>query len=216
MASESPSRITFDGSNWQDLTRLLTVTQMKFLQSANTDDDEFASDEAKCAYLVSQFTGPALDWAGASYTANNAVFNQYTIFVQGVKDAFGISDQGLEAQRRGELEGLKWHHDLPVFFAEFDRITHQLNLTGNETKIALLRAKLPFNVTKLLAEQALNFHDYSTMRERLLTMWSLDPSASAVGGTGHHAPQSSKKRPRCGRCGRKGHTASECRAKNIH
>jgi hypothetical protein len=138
------------------------------------------------------------------------LFINYDTFVMEVRNAFGISDQGLEAQRRGELEALKWQTDLPVFFAEFDRLTQLLNLAGNQTKIALVRSKLPLHVQKLLAEQALNFHDYGTMRERLLTMWSLDPG-KAITGTGSGA---GKKRPRCGRCGKKGHTAADCRAKN--
>jgi len=187
---------------------------MEFLQSAHLADDEnpYSTQVSRCAYLVTHFRGPALDWAGATYGANDQVFNNFDNFVQGVRDAFGISTEGLEAQRRGELEGLTWNAtDLPVFFAEFDRITFQLGLTGHSTKIALLRAKLPVHVQKLLAEQALNFANYDTMRERLLTMWNLDPNRN----TAVQKNSSTKtKRPRCGRCGKKGHAASDCRSKN--
>lgn len=206
--------ITFNGSQWQDLVRLVTRCEMEFLQYAHMadDDNNYSTEEAKCAYLVSHFRGPALDWAGLVHGTNAEVFNNFNNFVEGVKQQFGISDEGLAAQRRGELEGLTWpSKDLPVFFAEFDRITAQLGLTGHATKIALLRAKLPTHVQKLLAEQALNFANYHTMRERLLTMWSLDPNRQTAVREG---PSSNKKRPRCGRCGKKGHTASDCRAKN--
>jgi hypothetical protein len=211
--SSEDTSITFDGSNWQDLSRLATASRMKFLQTANLEDDPYATDEAKCAYLVSHFRGPALDWAGERYDNNPAAFNQYIVFVQTVRQAFGISDEGLRAQRRGQLEGLKWQSDLAVFFAEFDRLTQQLGLTEDATKIALVRNKLPVHVQKLLAEQALDFANYSTMRERLLVMWNLDPSRSSniVAGSGS---STTKKRPRCGRCGKKGHAASECRSKN--
>jgi hypothetical protein len=152
-----------------------------------------------------------LDWVGQASQASVNFFDKYDAFIINVRNAFGISDAGLEAQRRGELEALKWNSDLPVFFAEFDRLTQLLNLTGDEVKIALVRTKLPQHVQKLLAEQALNFANYETMRERLLVMWSLDPGRS-IGGAG--TPGTGKKRPRCGRCGKKGHTAPDCRSKN--
>jgi len=206
---DSSTEITFDGSNWQDLSRLSTSARLEFLQDAEGAYDE---EPAKCAYLAQRFRGPALDWVGQQYDANPEVFNNYTNFVTNVRNSFGISDEGLGAQRRGQLEGLKWQSDLPVFFAEFDRLTQQLNLVGDATRIALLRTKLPPHIQKLLSEQALNFHNYDTMRERLLVMWNLDPSRQHgnIGSSG----TSKQKRPRCGRCGKKGHTASDCRAKN--
>jgi hypothetical protein len=152
-----------------------------------------------------------LDWVGQASQVSANFFDKYDAFIIDVRNAFGISDAGLEAQRRGELESLKWNSDLPVFFAEFDRLTQLLNLTGHEVKIALVRTKLPQHVQKLLAEQALNFANYETMRERLLVMWSLDPGRS-IGGAGTSG--TGKKRPRCGRCGKKGHTAPDCRSKN--
>jgi len=209
----SETSLTFDGSNWQDLTRLITSARMTFIQDSGRDEDKqrFTSDESRCAYLSASFRGPALDWVGQAIETNPQFFVNYDVFIINVRNGFGISDEGLGAQRRGELEGLRWNVTLPTFFAEFDRLTQLLNLTGDDTKIALLRNKLPSHVTKLLAEQALNFHDYGTMRERLLTMWSLDPGRSI--GVGASAPNKTK-RPRCGRCGKKGHTAAECRTKN--
>jgi hypothetical protein len=211
-ASDKSTDIIFEGSNWQDLSRLSTSARLEFLQTANTEDDPYEGEPAKCAYLAQRFRGPALDWVGQQYDANPEVFNNYNVFVQNVRNAFGISDDGLEAQRRGQLEGLKWQSDLPIFFAEFDRLTALLNLTGDATKIALLRSKLPLHIQKLLSEQALDFHNYDTMRGRLTTMWNLDPSRrqDVPSGSG----TSKQKRPRCGRCGKKGHTASDCRAKN--
>lgn len=209
---DSSTEITFDGSNWQDLSRLSTSARLEFLQTANAEEDPYSEEPAKCAYVAQRFRGPALDWVGQQYDSNQEVFNNYNTFIINVRNAFGISDEGLGAQRRGQLEGLKWQSDLPVFFAEFDRLTQLLNLSDHATRIALLRSKLPVHIQKLLAEQALNFHEYPTMRERLLVMWNLDP------GKKHEAVTSSgsskQKRPRCGRCGKKGHTAADCRAKN--
>jgi len=203
--------VAFDGSNWEDLTRLVTLANLYILQNADDYDD---NEPAKCALLASKFRGPALDWVGNTYAANTRLMTSFDGFVTAVRNAFGVSEDGLRAQRRGQLEGLLWQADLPVFFAEFDRLTHQLGVDQNATRIALLRAKLPTHVQKLLSEQALDFHDYDTMRERLLTMWSLDPSRRI--SQGHGPPIISKtpnKRPRCGRCGKRGHVAADCRSK---
>lgn len=201
--------LRFDGSNWQDLTRLVSTAQFKFLQTASLDDDPYAGGPARCAWLASRFSGPALDWAGQQLASGPAAFTSFDLFVENCRNQFGISDDGLRAQRRGQLEGLTWQSDLPVFFAEFDRLTQLLELRGDATKIALCRGKLPPHVQKLLAEQALDFHNYDTMRERLLTMWNLDPNKRTATST----PSANGKRPRCGRCAKKGHTASECRTK---
>jgi len=205
---------TFNGSNWQDLTRLVIATKLKFIADAAVDevDRKFTTDEAKCAALAASFTGPALDWVGQRYeTTGGSLFNDYNQFVLDVRNAFGISDEGLSAQRRMELEALTWGTDLPVFFAEFDRLTVALNLTSHSTRIALVTNKLPQKVRALLAEQALNFENYETMRERLLVMWNLDPSR-------YHSittpASTSRKRSKCGRCGKRGHQAADCRSKN--
>jgi hypothetical protein len=212
-SAEAESPVTFDGSNWQDLTRLVTATRMKFLQTVNMEDghDPYTTDSAKCAKLVSYFRGPALDWAGAEYDNDPTIFANYSTFVVLVRQAFGISDEGLSAQRRGQLEGLKWGPDLPVFFAEFDRLTQLLGLTGDAVRIALVRSKLPVHVQTLLAQQALNFASYDTMRERLQVMWALDPGRTISKPSG---TQTASRRPRCGKCGKRGHAAPDCRSKN--
>jgi hypothetical protein len=202
--------VPFDGSNWQDLQRLVTSSRMKFLQTAGLDTDPYEEDTAKCGYLTSFFTGAALDWAGQQFDLNPAIMNNFGNYVSTVRNAFGISDQGLQAQWRGQLEGLKWRPDLAVFFAEFDRLTALLNVTGHDARIALVRSKLPFATQKLLAEQALNFNNYETMRERLLQMWALDPSK----GAGTDVLTTRPAKVRCSKCGKKGHAASNCRSKN--
>lgn len=205
--------LTFDGSNWHDLTRLVTQVRLEIIMDSArpTDDQIFDQEGAKCAKLASYFSGPALDWFGEAYANNGALMADYDTFIITVRNAFGISTEGLQAQRRGELDNLTWSTDLPVFFAEFDRLTTQLQLAGHETRIALLKSKLPQHMQLKLAEQALNFNNYDTMRERLLMMWNLDPGRSKPITTGSQAKTG--KRSRCGRCGRRGHEARDCRAK---
>lgn len=206
--SEQLEAVYFDGSNWETLTRLSTQSFLVRLT-----DGEIDSDIDQCAWLAQRFRGPALDWVGQrlANTPPATLFAGYDAFLEEVRNNFGISDGGLNARRRGQLEDLKWdHNDLPVFFAEFDRLTQSLSIAGDDAKISLLRHKLPNSVQKLLAEQALDFHDYATMRERLLTMWALDPHRNtAVTSGSSSAP---RKRPRCGRCSKRGHTAADCRA----
>lgn len=205
--------LVFDGSNWHDLTRLVTQVRLDIVQDSarSLDEQVLDSEGSKCARLASNFRGPALDWIGEAYANNSALFTDYDAFIVTVRNAFGISSEGLQAQRRGELDALTWSADLPVFFAEFDRLTTQLQLGGHETRIALLKAKLPMHMQVKLAEQALNFSNYETMRERLLMMWNLDPSRSKPITQGSQT--NSGRRTRCGRCGRRGHEARDCKSK---
>lgn len=197
--------ITFDGSNWENFARL--ATQATLARIVETDVD---TDRDQCAWFAQRCRGPALDWVGNRFAANHALFNNYDAFLTEFRNAFGLSDDGLRAHRRGQLEALKWQSDLPVFFAEFDRLCSLLDINGNPVRIAMLRGKLPTKVQTLLSEQALDFADYATMRERLLTMWALDPNRNTA-----VASSSKPKKPRCGRCGKKGHSAADCRgAKN--
>ena len=203
--SNDAQAIYFDGSNWEALSRLSVQATMEFLLDPEKFDGE---DGAKCAFLVKGFRGPALDWVGARLAVNATLFQNYDQFLGHVRNAFGVSDDGLRAHRRGQLEALQWQADLPVFFADFDRLVTSLDMGGDATRIALLRNKLPVSVQKLLAEQALDFRNYDTMRERLLTMWALDPHKHTTVTPG----SSNRKRAKCGRCGKKGHTAPDCRA----
>lgn len=208
MANTQAPALSFDGSNWEDLNRLVMQSTL-----ARLLESEVNSDAEQCAWLSRHFVGPPLDWVASQYAHDNTLFSGRTFqqYVSLVRQHFGISDDGLRARRRGQLEGLAWNaSDLPTFFAEFDRLTAANLVTGDESKITLLRSKLPVHVQKLLAEQALDFANYDTMRERLLTMWSLDPNRNTA--VRHSGAHSSRSRPKCGRCGKKGHKASECHA----
>jgi hypothetical protein len=195
------TEIYFDGSNWEDLIRLEAIARFQFLQDSDYNDNA----PGRCAYLSSRFRGDALDWVATRYSLEPSIFENFPLFVAGVKEAFGIQNTNLVALRRTDLENLKWDADAPTFFANFDRLTMQLGMVAHETRITLLGPKLPHSVRKKLAEQALNFANYDTMRERILTMWALDPDRE---------PVAKPKKPRCGKCGKKGHVAAECKAKN--
>lgn len=191
----------FDGSNWQALGRIVTISRFQFAQ----DDDFDGAEERRCKYLCLQFTGPALDWAGTALATNPNWFNNFDQFVTKVREAFGVADNNITALLRRDLDQLKWTSDVPTFFAEFDRLTIGLGITSHETRVAMVEQKLPLAMKVKLAEQALSFANYDTMRERFNCMWAMDPSRGQATST--------RTRPRCGNCKKKGHTAAECRAK---
>lgn len=197
-----PLDLKFNGANYETLDRIIGLCRFKFLQDTDYNDDE----PRRCAYLASQFEGPALDWAVSTHVQNPASFDDFDGFIVAVKQAFGVEANGLTALRRRALEDLKWGREVPVFFAEFDRLTLQLGQTGHETRILMVREKLPLSLKSELARQALEFHNYETMRERLISMWALDPQRGAAGPSA--VPN---KKPKCTACGKKGHTASNCR-----
>lgn len=194
------TKIQFNGSNWEDLDRLIGLARFQFLQ----DDDYDDNGPRRCAYLSQRFTGPALDWVTSTHMSNASIFENWEQFVTAVKQAFGVEANGIQALRRRALDELRWHTDVPVFFAEFDRLVLQLGISDHGTRIVMVQQKLPFELKCELARQALDFTNYETMRERLISMWALSPTKRP--GT-LLAPN---KKPRCGSCGKSGHTAKDC------
>lgn len=189
--------LKFNGSNWQALTRLVGLCRFQFAQ-----DDDYHNDGRRCcAYLASQYEGAALDWAS---TLPDTALVSFDAFVQATREAFGIADNNITALMRRDLDQLQWSRDVPVFFAEFDRLTLGLGITSHETRVAMVESKLPQHMKVRLAEQGLSFANYDTMRERFNCMWALDPTRGQATG--------STKRPRCSACGKKGHQAASCRS----
>lgn len=188
--------LKFNGSNWQDLNRIVALAKFQFRQ----DEDYDGNDQRKCAYLASRYDGPALDWVA---TLPDTAMSNYEAFVNATREAFGIADNNITALLRRDLDNLQWSRDVPVFFSEFDRLTLALGITSHETRVTMVEAKLPMAMKVRLAEQALSFANYDTMRERFNCMWAMDPSRGKATGT--------TKKPKCTSCGKKGHQASECR-----
>lgn len=195
----SETDIKFNGSNWQALNQLVALARFHF-----TMDDDFDNNPPRrCSWLSSRFEGPALDWAASTLTNSPATFNDFDRFITEVRQAFGVAENNINALLRRELDQLSWQQNVPVFFANFDRLTLALNITSHETRVVMVEQKLPQHIKNLFAEQALSFSNYDTMRERLNMMWALKPSLGGSAG--------SAKKPRCGTCGKKGHQTSDCR-----
>lgn len=200
MVSTSDSTIRFNGSNWQDLNRLVALARFAFAQ----DDDYDGADARRIAYLAASYDGAALDWVSSYCNGDVLAMGLFDDFVTSTREAFGIADNNITALVRRELDTLTWDKDVPVFFSEFDRLTLALGITSHETRVAMVESKLPPLMKARFAEQALSFANYDTMRERCNLMWALDPTRNKTITQG-------TKRPRCGTCGKKGHTANDCR-----
>jgi hypothetical protein len=191
----------FNGSDWHALNRVIALAKFRFTQ----DDDYDGNEARRCAYLAEQYEGPALDWVASVSAATPATLENFDGFIRATRQAFGIAENNITALLRRELDQLAWRNDVPVFFAEFDRLTLALGITSHEVRIAMVEQKLPQPLKMRLAEQALSFANYDTMRERFNLMWAMDPTRAKTVTLG-------KKRPRCGTCGKKGHTAADCTA----
>jgi hypothetical protein len=203
--------ITFSGHDWENLNRLVALSRFKF-----TIDGDFWTDgpndtrvphhAPRCAFLASQFEGPALDWVASVHTSNPAVFNDFEGFITAVREGFGVADDNIKALCQTKLANWTLGTDVPVFFAELDRLFLALGITGHDTRIAHVTAKLPASIKSSLADQGRMFHNYDTMREFLITRWAL-----GAGSTASSSQTAPKKKKKCSHCGKKGHVASECR-----
>lgn len=200
MSTSSVPSLTFSGHDWENLNRLVALAKFEFLRN---DDyirtDGTANESARCAYLAQSFTGPALDWVASIHSTNPAAFTSFDGFVLAVRQGFGVAEDNIRSLCLTKLDDLRWASDVPVFFAELDRLFLALAITGHDTRIAHVTSKLPPDVKRSLADQGRTFNNYDTMREFLNTRWALMPKS-------HHGPKS-----KCGNCGKKGHDASACR-----
>lgn len=195
--------VSFDGSNWEDLSRLATLARLH--RKSGTDVD---SEATQSTWVARQFTGAALDWVTTIVELNASLLDNFAAFIDACRTQFGITDELLQNHQRAQLDSLTWRKDAPTFFAEFDRLTLACGLgADNSGKITLLMIKLPLPMRTILAHQNYVPSSYTDLRKRLLTLWTLDPKSPGV-----KQDKAAATRPRCGRCGRKGHVAAECRS----
>lgn len=198
--SLNPAVPFFDGTNPEDLARLVTLTKLELaFSSADNDTD-------KSAWLAQHYTGAALDWLEHEIGDGLDILDDFENFVAETERNFGITPDTLRARFQVQFDCLRMGADWPTFLSEFDRLTRKLQLTSGPIRLQLLRAKLPPTVLAKFAEQGFLMVDYAIVRDRLLTMHALAPQGTASQG----AKKATKKK--CGTCGKKGHSASECRS----
>jgi hypothetical protein len=202
----------FNGSNWEDLNRHIALAKLQFLWDSDYSMDapggtnRVPNEEARCAFLASKFDGPALDWVQAQTAQNFSIFRTWYGFITLVRNAFGVDDDNIKVLCQGKLDNLRFGQDVPIFFSEIERYFTAIGITGDDTKITIVMQKLPQTVKHMLADQGLQFHNYDTMKKRLLTRWAMQASLHT---TTSRNPSHGK--VKCENCGKKGHTASVCR-----
>lgn len=207
MSSEHPrspplSDYKFDGSNWEDLNRLTTLARL--FRASGTEVD---SDLTQSTWVARQFTGPALDLVTSILLIEESLLNDFPGFIRRVREHFGISDAVVLSHQRTQLDALKWRKDLPTFFAEFDRLGLACGHGGDTSgKVTLLLTKVPDKYRSILARQSPPPITYVQHRERLFTIWASDPTSAST------STDKASVKPKCGKCGKSGHTASECRS----
>jgi hypothetical protein len=194
------SEYKFDGSNWQDFSRLVTLARLH-----RTSGTEVDSDLTQSTWVARQFTGPALDWMTGILLVESTLLNDFNAFQERLRAHFGITDELVLAHQRTQLDALKWRQDAPTFFAEFERLAHACGMGGeNSGKVTLLVSKIPDKQRTILARQVPSPTTFAEYRSRLLTLWVNDPTSAG------NATDKEAAKPKCGKCGKKGHTASNC------
>lgn len=197
--SLNPGAPLFDGTNPEDLSRLIALSKLE-LSFASSDNEE-----DRTAWLGQHFEGAALDWLEHELQDDATILSDFDEFVAQAKLNFGITDDVLTSRWQVQLDALKWGADTPTFLSEFDRLTRKLGLTTQEVRLQLLRGKLPATILSQWADQAYILRDYAEVRNRLLTSHALRPGGLAAQGAQRAA------RPKCGNCGKRGHSAAQCR-----
>lgn len=202
--------IVFTGEDWAALLHLVELSKLHFDQDDDYDDNQ----PRRCAFLASRFRGTALEWFANERSMDTALMNDFDTFVQSVRVHFGITDGAVTLRNKLELENLQMTADLPTFFGRFETLTLRLGLTADAVRTELLRPKILMKYKESLAITGLDYTTYASLKDRISTMWAMNPHRQHAIGEPSIALSSKKKKPRCGKCGRRGHTAGDCRSKN--
>jgi len=197
--------VLFDG-NPIDLERMLAHVSLQLLLKAS----EFADDETnqaaverrKTAYLLSHFRGPALDWAATIMRDHDDWLNDFAMFSERVKRVFGYNAAQMTELASAELSQLTMGSDLPTFLVRFDELCERAGTRSDVTKITILRGKLRAPYHNVLL-QGIQYNTYGTFKNALLQVHFNTPQ-------GHVNPEKKRKKLLCGKCGKKGHTGSQC------
>lgn len=200
-AHGATATVYFDG-NPIDLERTLAFVSLQFLIRSG----DFPNDASKSAYLLSHFRGPALDWSSTVLREHAEWLQDFAVLSERVKRVFGFNSAQLVEQASAEVAGLACTGDLMIFLTRFEELCDRAGMRSDVTKITLLRQKLRSPYTNVFL-QGLQYNTYATLRTALIQVYNNNPLVSK-------GPDVKRKRMTCGRCGKKGHTGSQCQSGN--
>ena len=196
--------VLFDG-NPMDLDRVLGSVALNFLLHPVIFGP--GSDGVKCAFLSQHFRGRALDWVTGTLAKHSDWMNDYDGFVARVRVHFAYDESSERALAQTRLGALHQTGDFLEFITEFDSCCDTLGIYSDASKITMLLPKLSRSNYDCLTMQGMVISDYAQTRRRLLNIWTrLPPRASPV--------ENQRKKKQCGKCGKRGHTATQCRSTN--
>lgn len=196
--------LSFDGSVL-DLDRVLAHVSLQFLLYP----EAFATDQLKVAFFYAHFRGAALDWAAMEMSSERgrARMSSWSQSLNAVKSSFGYDAVQVQAIAQTRLSVLEQKGDLLEFLLEFDSLCAKAGLNADATRMTLLVPKLNKRYRDALTTSGDTLSSYTTVRSQLLNMYS----RSEVQEKSADAQRSAA---RCKKCGKRGHTASQCVAKN--
>lgn len=199
-----PGDVTFDG-NPIDLERVLAHVALRFITHAG----QFSTDRERSAYLASHFRGSALDWVSLQLTGQQTVtyLDDYEGFVNRVKNAFFFSLDHAQAQAQNELGALKQTGDLLEFLERFEFLTVRAGTVSDTSRLTLLFPKLNARYHEALLGGGNAYVSYTVARTKLLNIYDRTPLKSTM-------PDQQRKKARCKKCGKRGHTGSQCSVGN--
>lgn len=196
--TSSAVSLTFDG-NPVDLERILAHVSVVFLR----DPSAYPTDESKSARLAEHFRGAALDWLSVKLQTQPSPLTNFTEFQGLVRTAFGFDLPRRQQMARTNLGVLKQEGDLLLFLAEFEGLTQIVGSVSDASRLALIMPKLSPYFRDCIVNSGEPIGSYATMVARLKNIYTMRP-ATAVGA------EVRRKKARCGKCGKKGHSASQC------
>ncbi len=195
--------IAFDG-NLIDLDRVLGYVAFQFILFPRA----FVSDQVKSAYLLSHFRGPPQDWATGILARNAAYLNNYSTLVGTVQDKFGLGAEQRIAAAQTRLTALKiGEKSLPEGLAEFEALTDEIGCRSDVARLSIIWPKLPKYYYESMVSGGDTISTWSVLRNRLMNVYARQPEQALD-------PESKRKKSRCKKCGKRGHTAVQCEAAN--
>jgi hypothetical protein len=197
-----PGDLIFDGSP-VDLERVLAYIRLQALLYPLA----LSTDSRKSAYLLSHFRGPAIDWAATYIQSRAAAADTHDQLVNRVKTAFGYDSAQQQAIAQTRLGAIHHQGDLMEFLVEFDNLCNVSGINADTSKITLLLPKLKATYREAITRSGELITNYSTMRNNLGNIYARESDMK-------NSAEKQRKKKTCGKCGKRGHTASQCEAKN--
>lgn len=196
------SEVLFDG-NPADLERLVTYVAVAVL----AEPPRFPSERAKAMYLAKSFRGPALDWLASILSSRVTLLDDYEQFVKELRGVFGLGDVERAQVARTRLESLRQQGDLLLFLAEFEGLCREAGMVSDASRLQLILPKLEPYYANAIRTAVLRIATWYDMRRHLTTLYSFRQSSGAP-------REQVRRRAKCGKCGKRGHTANQCRSEN--